>query len=172
MKAKNYRSIRGMLYTRAEYIHGVPQPRITIFDMGNPKADYDVEVILRAKEKALIRDNALESLRINVNKQLEKRIGHANYHFSIVVQPYHVLRENKMMTGAGADRLQEGMRRAFGKPIGRAAAVDAGQPIAVVRTFDQFAPIAKEVLEKNRVRIPKSAYVEVKRLKAGKGDEA
>ncbi|MEM0056896.1 MAG: 50S ribosomal protein L16 [Candidatus Geothermarchaeota archaeon] len=166
MKARNYRSIRGMLYTRIEYVHGAPQPKITIFDMGNPKADYDVEIVLRAKERALIRDNALESLRINVNKQLEKRIGPNNYHFSIVVQPYHVIRENKMMTGAGADRLQEGMRRAFGKPIGRAAAVDVGQPIAVVRTFDQFASIAKEVLERNKVRIPKSGYVEVKRLKA------
>ncbi len=41
----------------------------------------------------------------------------------------YILRENKMIATAGADRLQEGMRKAFGKPIGLAARVDIGSTI-------------------------------------------
>ena len=120
MKAKNLRSIKGQLYTRLEYIHGAPQSRITRFNMGTLKDDYNVILTLRAKERVLVRDRALEALRVNVNRLLQKKVGSQNYYFTILVYPHHVLRENKMMTGAGADRLQEGMRRAFGKPIGRA----------------------------------------------------
>jgi len=164
MKAKNYRSIRGQLYTRIEYIHGAPQSKITKFDMGVVKDDYDVEIRLLSKEKALIRDRALESLRINVNRLLVKKIGSDNFHFRINVYPHHVLRENKMMTGAGADRLQEGMRRAFGKPIGRAAAVDEGQIIAYVRTYSQFTPSAIEALKVGASKIPKGGKIEVVKL--------
>ena len=35
--------------------------------------------------------------------------------------PYHVTRINKMLSCAGADRLQTGMRHAFGKPNGLVA---------------------------------------------------
>jgi large subunit ribosomal protein L10e len=41
----------------------------------------------------------------------------------IRVHPYHVLRINKMLSCAGADRLQAGMRGAFGKPYGLCARV-------------------------------------------------
>lgn len=164
MKARNYRSIRGQLYTRLDYIHGAPQPRITKFDMGSPKNDYDVEVRLLANERALVRDRALESLRMNVNRILVKKIGSDNFHFRINVYPHHVLRENKMMTGAGADRLQEGMRRAFGKPVGRAAAVEAGQVIAYVRTYSQFAQKAAEALKVGASKIPKGGRIEIVRL--------
>ena len=37
--------------------------------------------------------------------------------------PHHVLRENKQATGAGADRVSQGMRCAFGKNVGTAARV-------------------------------------------------
>ncbi len=165
MKAKNYRSIRGQLYTREEYIHGAPQPRITKFDMGTPENDYDVEVRLNAKETVLVRDRALEALRINVNRLLVKKLGHDNFHFKIKIHPHHVLRENKMMTGAGADRLQEGMRRAFGKPVGRAAAVKEGQTIAFVRTYKQFVPIVMKILKIGASKLPKGGRVEIVDLK-------
>jgi large subunit ribosomal protein L10e len=164
MKARNYRPIRGMLYTRLEYIHGAPQPRITRFTMGTYKTDYDTEVRLRANERALIRDRALEALRVNVNRLLQKKVGSNNYYYIIVVHPYHVLRENKMMTGAGADRLQEGMRRAFGKPVGRAAAVDAGQIIAKILTYSQYASIAAKILKSGASKIPKGGKIEIVRI--------
>merc|ERR1711971_807826 len=43
------------------------------------------------------------------------------FHIRIHVHPYHVLRINKMLSCAGADRLQTGMRGAFGKPQGTVA---------------------------------------------------
>jgi large subunit ribosomal protein L10e len=53
--------------------------------------------------------------------------GKDNFHLRIRVHPYHVLRINKMLTCAGADRLQTGMRGAFGKPNGLLARVEIGQ---------------------------------------------
>ncbi len=164
MKARNFREIKGMPYTRLEYIHGAPQSRITRFNMGTLKDDYEVVLELKAKEQAYVRDVALEALRVNVNRLLQKKLGNQNYYFTIVVYPHHVLRENKMMTGAGADRLQEGMRRAFGKPVGRAAAVRRDQVIARVFTYKGNIEYAKKVLKIGGSKIPKGAYVDVKQL--------
>ena len=50
--------------------------------------------------------------------------------------PYHVVRINKMLSCAGADRLQTGMRGAFGKPNGTVARVNIGQILLSVRTRD------------------------------------
>ena len=50
--------------------------------------------------------------------------------------PYHVVRINKMLSCAGADRLQTGMRGAFGKPNGLVARVTIGQVLLSVRTRD------------------------------------
>ena len=163
MKAKNYRSIRGQLYTREEYIHGAPQPRITRFTHGEERPDYDVEIKLVANETVLVRDRALEAIRISSNKNLAKRVG-SEYLLKILVYPHHVLRENKMMTGAGADRLQEGMRRAFGKPIGRAAAVKRGQPFLIVKTYSRHVDKVREALKPAMMKFPKGARLVVEKI--------
>ena len=49
------------------------------------------------------------------------------------VHPFSVLRINKMLTCAGADRLQTGMRGAYGKAYGTAARVGIGQILMSVR---------------------------------------
>lgn len=51
--------------------------------------------------------------------------------------PYHVVRINKMLSCAGADRLQTGMRGAFGKPQGLVARVDIGDLLISVRVKEQ-----------------------------------
>ena len=53
----------------------------------------------------------------------------------MVVHPYPhiILRENKMIFGAHADRLQQGMRRSFGTAIGTAAKVEVDQTIITVK---------------------------------------
>ncbi len=165
MKARNFRNVKGVPYTRQEFIHGAPQPRITRFNMGNWREDYEVVLELKANETIYLRDVALESIRVNVNRQLQKKIGTQNYYFTIVVYPHHVLRENKMMTGAGADRLQEGMRRAFGKPVGRAAAVRKDQTIARVFTFKNFIDVARKALKIGASKVPKGAYIHVEERK-------
>lgn len=141
-------------YTRKEYIPGVPQPKITKFVMGNPSFDGDYKVSLIVTEAGQIRHNALESLRTNVHKQLSISLGENNYLFVIKVYPHHVLRENKLMAFAGADRLQDGMRLSFGKPIGTAARVYPGQEIAYVITKKSDVEKVKKALEIGSKKIP------------------
>jgi large subunit ribosomal protein L10e len=49
-----------------------------------------------------------------------------------------------MIATAGADRLQEGMRRAFGKATGLAARVKPGQSIIEAYVLSINLPLAKE----------------------------
>ena len=58
--------------------------------------------------------------------------------------PYHVTRINKMLSCAGADRLQTGMRHAYGKPNGLVARVRIGQPIISIRCKDEKKQISIE----------------------------
>lgn len=160
VKASDYREQKGQTYTRDKYIHGAPDPRIVKFAMGVDREDYDMVVTLRAKEEVLVRDRALEAVRVAGNKTLEKEVGIENYFLEIVPYPHNVLRENKMMTGAGADRLQEGMRRAFGRPVGRAAALDRGEMILRVKTYQEHEGVAISAMKVCRSKIPKGAYVE------------
>ena len=104
---------------------------------------------------------ALEALRISVNKRLADKLGEANYCLRIKVYPHVVLRENKMMAFAGADRLQEGMRRAFGKPVGLAARVVPGKPIAEVEVKAEGVEAAKEALKVGASKLPTPCAVEV-----------
>jgi len=62
----------------------------------------------------------------------------------LTVYPHLVLRENKMIATAGADRLQEGMRRAFGKATGLAARVKPDQSIFEAYVSKANLQLAKE----------------------------
>lgn len=164
MKAKNYRRVDGMPYTRAEYIHGAPQPRVTKYTMGTYRDDYAYELQLIAEEELQIRDVALESARIALGKALGEKLGE-NYFLELKAHPHIVLRENKMIFGAHADRLQEGMRKAFGKPIGRAARLEPGDPVFRVLVYDNGVEIAKRALELTSKKLPKSYKITIKSLK-------
>ena len=71
--------------------------------------------------------------------------GDMTFFSRLTVYPHVILRENKMIATAGADRLQEGMRRAFGKAMGLACRVSPGQVIleAHVKTSN-LASLAKQ----------------------------
>lgn len=114
-----------MPLTRKVFAPGAPNTKIAKFSLGVMKPDYDVKVQLVAKQRAQIRHNALEAARIAINKKLGLDME-GNYHLLVKVYPHVILRENKMIATAGADRLQEGMRKAWGKPIGLAARVVDG----------------------------------------------
>ena len=161
MRAHNYRSKRGMVYTRKEYIKGTPNPRIVKFTTGTQNDEYDAILELKTKERVMIRDIALEAMRVTLNRNLARLLGEKTYQFTIVTYPHHVLRENRMMTGAGADRLQEGMRRGFGKIMGRAADLKKDQPIIAVKTFKEKIDLARKALITTASKVPKGAYVAV-----------
>src|SRR3989304_2702951 len=116
------------------YVKGVPKPKITEFELGT-KGVYDNALFLVSERDVQIRHNALEASRVTAVQLLEKNIGKGGVFFlKIRVYPHHVLRENAMATGAGADRFQSGMRESFGKPIGTAARVRAGQTLMEIQT--------------------------------------
>lgn len=161
--ARTYRYFSGPAYTRREYVKGVPGIRVTFFDMGNPKGDFPVEMSLVSQETGQIRHNALEAARIAVNRLLEVKAGKDNYHFKLRVYPHQILRENPMATGAGADRISDGMARSFGRPIGTAARVSSGQKIMSVRITEEFALVAKEALRRASLKLPMPSRIVVER---------
>jgi large subunit ribosomal protein L10e len=85
---------------------------------------------------------------------MHKRAGVQNYHLKVRIYPHHVLRENKQATGAGADRVSDGMRKAFGKAVGTAARVRSGQKVLTIRTHEQFVQDAKSALRKAGMKLP------------------
>ena len=134
---------------------GVPNPKIVHFEMGNveSKEDFPVELSLIVDEDCQIRHNALESARIIANKYLNK-VGSANYFLWIRVYPHHVIREHKMATGAGADRISSGMSKAFGKPVGTAARIKSGQIVMSARVHPANVERAKRALREASYKLP------------------
>ena len=85
----------------------LPDPKIRIYDVGKKRAQVDefpVAVHLVSGEKEQLSSEALEAARIAVNKYMTKMAGKEAFHLRIRVHPFHVLRINKMLTCAGADR--------------------------------------------------------------------
>jgi len=156
-----YRQVKGPAYTRRDYMGGVPMSRITQFNVGNPKMDFPVEMSVYAKESCQIRHTALEAARIVANRYLSRKVGSLNFHMKILVYPHHVLRENKQATGAGADRVSQGMRAAFGKAVGTAARVKRGQRLIHLRTTKVGFPHAKAALRKAGMKFPTPIRIEL-----------
>lgn len=76
------------------------------------------------------------------------------YHLKIRVYPHHIVRENPMATGAGADRVQDGMRKAYGKPVSSVAIVKADQRVLTIRTNKKNFKDAKEALRRAAMKFP------------------
>jgi len=161
MRGKCYRFSKGMAYTRKKYIHGSPQNKISKFTMGNPNGNYGLRACLIVQDGGQIRHNALEAARIAGNKVLFDKLGESGYVFHINVYPHMILRENKMMAFAGADRLQEGMRKAFGKPIGSAARVKPGQVVITAEVPSTALELAKKSMRLASSKIPLLSRVEI-----------
>jgi large subunit ribosomal protein L10e len=140
---------------------GVPGLKVVQFDMGNLSASFPMEVSIAVDEACQIRHSALEAARMSINRKLNKDLGRANYHLKLRPYPHHVLRENKQATGAGADRVSEGMRRAFGKAVGTAARVYPGQKIFTVYSEPQHLDRVKNALRHGGHKLPSSVYFDV-----------
>ncbi|NHV96927.1 MAG: 50S ribosomal protein L16 [Thaumarchaeota archaeon] len=164
MHGRNYRIPSGMPTVRKEYLPGAPNPKIAKFSLGNAKGDYDYKLQLIAKARCQIRHNALEAARVAANKKLAK-IGEDRYFLQVKVYPHVILRENKMIATAGADRLQEGMRKAYGKPVGLAARVDDGTVLLEVNVYANDVEAAKEALKGTASKLPVKTSIEVLPLK-------
>ncbi len=133
-------------YTRRRYMGGVPGSKVVHYDMGNLQDEFPVVLDLVIKEPCQIRHTSLEAARVAANRYLLKVVGRTNFHLKLRAYPHHVIRENKQATGAGADRVSSGMRMAFGKAVGTAARVEAGQKLFTLGVTPQYLNDAKIAL--------------------------
>lgn len=157
-----YKKIEGQSYTRKEYMGGVPAIRIAQFSVGTQNANYPVVLSLHIDEACQVRDIALEAARIAATKYLSSKAG-TNFFMQIRTFPHFVLREHKLATGAGADRVSSGMRAAFGKPVGSAVRTKRGQKLITVSTTREFFPEAKEALRRASRKLPSPCRIIVEK---------
>ena len=105
-------------------------------------------------EKENVSSEALEAARIACNKYMTKSAGKDAFHLRVRVHPFHVLRINKMLSCAGADRLQTGMRGAFGKPRVPALGWTLARVLLSVRCKDSNTAHASEALHRAKFKFP------------------
>ncbi len=84
-----------------------------------------------------------------------------NYRLTIRVYPHNVLRENKQATGAGADRVSQGMRSSWGKIVSVAARVQPNQILMTVETTKQNIEQAKDALRKAGMKLPTPCKINI-----------
>jgi len=155
--ARCYRYCKNKPFIKSRYCRGVPDPKIRIYEVGSKKTGVDefpACIHMVSNEREQISSEALEAARIACNKYMVKNTGKDGFHMRIRAHPYHVLRINKMLSCAGADRLQTGMRHAFGKPQGVVARVKIGQILISVRTKPNHIPTAIEALRRAKFKFP------------------
>ncbi|MCW4051386.1 MAG: 50S ribosomal protein L16 [Candidatus Bathyarchaeota archaeon] len=159
MNASNFRSKKNMAYTRRKYMGGIPGSKIVKFTMGNPSREYTHRLELISLKYAQIRHNALESARIAANRVLEKNVGREAFLLKIIPYPHNIIREHKRVNVAQADRFQEGMARAYGKPMAVAARIKQRSPIIIAEVDAEHLDFAKEALKRAGAKFPVTTKV-------------
>jgi large subunit ribosomal protein L10e len=173
-KASAYSKRSVTPYTRSSkrknksFIKMVPAQKIVKFTMGK-REDYEkkklpYELTVVVTEKVQIRHNALEACRQFINKKMDKQTN-GQYFFKIFTFPHHIQRENKMITGAGADRMQTGMQLSFGKAVGKSAILKTEERLMVVAVSNQKdEAFARAQIKKIKAKLPCQIRVDFKKL--------
>ena len=164
--ARIYREKPNQPYTRQSqkksdnFIKGAPAPRVTQYEMGAKKKEFETSVVLKVEEGCAIQSEALEAGRIAANSHLSKVLEPTeDYFMKIFPYPHHVLRYHPLAGIAQADRYYEGMRKPFGRPIGRAALVDKDQTIYRIDVNEGDVAIARKALERTKHKMPVSCRI-------------
>jgi len=149
------------------YIKAVPAQKIVKFTMGKKleeKKFKHIVKIVTAEKQMQIRHNAMEACRQFINKKLDKELN-GQYSFKILPFPHHIQRENKMITGAGADRMQTGMQLSFGKASGKAAIVKEGKCIFLMAVPNERGVVfARKIIKQVKSKIPGRIKVQYEKL--------
>lgn len=161
-----YRNLNPKAYTRISkyrkksFARTRPASKIVKYNMGNVNKPFDESFYIVSKESFQLRHNAIESARQTANRKLEGTAGKGNFFFRIRTYPHHILRENPLAAGAGADRMSTGMKHSFGKVIGVAARIKEGQIIAEIHVEKQHIEGAKKAVKAFINKIPVGCYIE------------
>merc|ERR1712110_887755 len=148
------------------YQKNKPYPKSRFNRGGRKKSYWDLFpncVHLVSKEKEQISSECLEAARIAANKYMVTRTGKEGFCIRIRVHPWHVVRINKMLSCAGADRLQTGMRHAYGKALCKCARVNIGTILISIRTKPESVHHAQEALRRAKFKIAGRQMVFVSR---------
>merc|ERR1712151_575735 len=132
-------------------------PKIRIYDTGKkrcPCEEFPAVAHMVCDENQQVSAESLEAAQIATNKYMIQNAGKDFFHIRVRPHPFQVLRINKTLSCAGADRLSTGMRGAFGKPYGTAARVNIGQVLMSVRTKEEKSEIAVEALRRAKFKFP------------------
>ena len=148
-------------YRSKAFVRAVPTNKVVKFEMGNLSKEFPYVVRLNSAVDVQIRHNALESARKSANRVLEMKLGRGAYRLKFRVYPHHILRNNPLASGAGADRMSTGMKMSFGKAVGLAARVHKGQPILEVHCNKKDLSLAKKALTRARHKFPAGGSLEV-----------
>lgn len=178
-KASAYSHRYSRPYTRKSkvksknFVKMYPPSKIVKFDMGDVagynEGKYPIKVRLVVTENVQIRDTALEAARQVIIKAMETNFGAKGFAAFLKVHPHHVLRENKMLTGAGADRMSTGMSQSYGVSVGRAARARRGQEIFLVGTNSEKGKmVCREAFSKIRPKIPGACKIMVEEIRPEK----
>jgi len=149
-------------FRKKSFIKVNPNPAVIRFVMGDTtNKKFSFTLRLRSKKDIQIRNLALESGRQTGNRLMERSAGKTGYRFSIRVYPHHILRENPLAAGAGADRMSTGMKHSFGKTIGLAARVKEKQTICQIDCEKNHLDFAKTALKRFSTKMPGKCMIEV-----------
>jgi len=140
---------------------GIPGSKIVKFTMGNTSKKYSHRVELISLKDVQIRHNSLESARVAANRLLEKYVGRDEFMLKIVPYPHHIVREHKRVNVAQADRFQEGMKKAYGKPAFVAARVRRKQPIIIAEVDENHVEYAKTAMKRAAAKFPSPCKIMV-----------
>ncbi len=162
-KANAYSKKKVVPFTRKSkkrsksFIKTNPPQKIVKFNMGASEKDlskYPHVLKLVSTEKVQLRHNAMEACRQYVNRKLDKE-ANKQYYFKVVPYPHHVQRENKMLTGAGADRMQTGMQLSYGKSTGKAAIIKPESTIFIVAVANEKAVrLVRKLFKQIKSKLP------------------
>ena len=152
------------------FIKTVPPQSVVKFAMGKEQlfkeGKFPYHLSLISLEDIQVRSNSLEACRQYINKKLETSYSD-QYFFKVVPYPHHIQRENKMLTGAGADRMQTGMQLSFGKTTTRAALVKKGREIFFIATANKkLDQMARKLLHQIKAKLPCRTQIYSKEIKA------
>ncbi|MFB6069454.1 MAG: 50S ribosomal protein L16 [Halanaeroarchaeum sp.] len=164
--ASMYRDIDKPAYTRRDYVTGIPGSKIAQHNMGDldtDPEDWPVQISLVPEESVQLRHGALEAARLSANRHLIKELGEGTYKMVLRKFPHQILRENKQATGAGADRVSDGMRQAFGVPVGTAARIQEGEQLFTAYCTPEQAPVVKDALRRAYNKLTPPCKINVER---------
>ena len=140
------------------FVKVVPPQKIVKFSMGNEQGfregKFSFQMTILANEKCQIRHNSLEACRQFVKRKMEDQFA-GQYFFRVIPFPHHIQRENKMLTGAGADRMSTGMQLSFGKSSGKAAIVNKNGAIFFVAVpNEKILSSARKLFKQVQPKLP------------------